>query len=77
MIANGRLHYAFSLVPSKMDETFEAQANLEVGEVAQWTGSSILGSGNDGVIEAMTKIVSAVIERIDNVGFGNQGHWED
>ena len=74
MIANERLHYTFSLTPSKHEEAFHAQAELEIGEVSQWTGSSILEGG---VIGAMTRIITALIERMDDVGYHNQGAWTD
>lgn len=77
MIANERLFYTFSLTPSKHEEAFQAQAELEIGEVAQWTGSSMLGPTGNGVIEAMTKIITALIERMDDVGYNNQGAWTD
>lgn len=74
MIASERLHYTFSLVPSKHDEIFRAQTNLEVGEVPDWTGSSML---ENNLLEAMTGIINALIERMDDVGFNNKGSWRD
>ena len=77
MIANERLYYTFSLVPSKHDELFQAQTELEIGEVPQWTGDSMLGPTENGVIEAMAGIINALIERMDDVGYNNQGAWTD
>lgn len=76
MVANQRLHYAFSIVPTKSEKLFQEQMKLEVGEFPQWTVTDILGS-DDGVIKAMTGIMNAVIERIDNVGFNNRESWDD
>lgn len=77
MVANERLHYTFSIVPTKFEKLFQEQTKLEVGEFPQWTAADILGSEGDGVIKAMTGIMNAVIERIDNVGFNNKGSWCD
>jgi len=77
MIANERLYYTFALVPSKYEKLFQAQTDLEIGEVPQWTASSMLGPPENGVIEAMAGIVNALIERMDNVGYNNQGAWTD
>src|SRR5437868_13216782 len=66
MTANERLYYTFSLTPSKHEEASQAQTELEIGEVSQWTSSSMLEGG---VIEAMTGITTALIERMDDVGY--------
>lgn len=77
MVANERLYYTFSIVPTKCEKLFQEQTKLEVGELPQWTATDILGSENGGLIKAMTGIMNAVIERIDDVGFNNQGSWGD
>jgi len=77
MIGDERLYYTFTLVPTKFEEIFQTQTVLEIGEIPQWTAASILGPIGEGVIEAMTGIISAVIERIDDVGFNNRGSWVD
>ena len=77
MIANERLHYTFSIVPTKCERLFQEQTKLEVGEFPPWTAADILGSKDDGVIKVMTGIMNAVIERIDYVGFNNRGSWSD
>ncbi|KAF8475952.1 hypothetical protein BDZ91DRAFT_710645 [Kalaharituber pfeilii] len=75
MIAKERLYYTFSVVPTKAEAMLSEQATLEVGEVSRWTARDVLGSEEDSVLEAMTYVVNAVIERIDNVGYNNEGAW--
>lgn len=74
MIENERLYYSFSLVPSKHREIFNRQTLLEIGEVPEWTGSSLL---ENGLLQAMIGIITALIPKMDNVGFNNRGAWSD
>ncbi len=77
MIKAENLYYGFSFIPTKIEAILKEQAFLEVGEVAEWTGATILRGEFGDVLAAMVNTVNAVIEKIDDVGFNNTGAWID
>ena len=72
MLSDSKIHYEACLVDSSMNDALMANKDLEVGELtdATTTGKSLLESSK---VQHLVELTVAVLNKIDFVGFQNQG----